>query len=187
MKLLSMPILFATLVFSAGCAGCAGAYRGITLAPVGPAPAPPSAAATGQLIVFSAYDVHPPALNKPDFVQTHTDYVVVRTDSRAQLSIHNQTGAWGQDPANVELPPGHYCVEARANGYGLVTVPVVIEAYRRTVIHLEGGGTAWDRAGAGRSDFVCLPDGRIIGWRAGASPPGPFPTAPATTVSGAAR
>jgi len=54
------------------------------------------------------------------------------------------------------------------NGYGTVTVPVTIKPNRLTTVHLEGG-TWWpSRSPIFESEPVRLPDGQIVGWRAGA-------------------
>jgi len=64
------------------------------------------------------------------------------------------------------LQPGKYEVVARANGYGEVTVPVVVEAQRTTVLHLEGGAPWHPRPAFDPDNSVSLPDGRVIGWKA---------------------
>jgi hypothetical protein len=46
-----------------------------------------------------------------------------------------------------------------------VTVPVVIEEGRTTVVHLDGSEVTGRRRNSS-ADFVRLPDGSIIGWRA---------------------
>jgi len=79
--------------------------------------------------------------------------------------IHNDVGGVTEDPRPVELQSGRYRIVARANGYGWVTVPVVIVAHRVTTIDLEGG-TQWPMDDALASNSVRFPDGRIAGWRA---------------------
>ena len=73
-----------------------------------------------------------------------------------------------QDPAPVELPAGKYRVVANANGYGQVTIPVIIEAQQTTVLHLEGGGSWLNEAEFNQTNAVRLPDGQIVGWRTAA-------------------
>ena len=58
-----------------------------------------------------------------------------------------------------------YRVVAQANGYGRVTIPVVIEAHQTTVLHLEGGGSWPSEAEFNQTNAVRLPDGQIIGWK----------------------
>ena len=52
---------------------------------------------------------------------------------------------------------------ARANGYGTVTVAVVVAANRVTTVHLEGGSS--DETADNQNDTVRLPDGNMVGWR----------------------
>jgi hypothetical protein len=69
-------------------------------------------------------------------------------------------------PKRVQLPVGTYCVIARANGYGVVTVPVIIRADQVTTVHLEGSPSWQNLSQLSRSNSVRLPDGAIAGWRA---------------------
>jgi hypothetical protein len=146
---------------------CAAATSSLVLDPVGPPPARPTAISTqGRLVVFSAYSVHAPGLSDPDYLQRHTDYELVATDGRPIRNVVNQAGAWGKDPAGVGLEPGAYRIVARANGYGLVTVPVIVVAGRDTIVHLEGSASWSGAENPAGSHPVCLPDGQIVGWRA---------------------
>ena len=65
-------------------------------------------------------------------------------------------------PLNT-LAPGKYRVVAHANGYGTVTVPVVIDATHVTTVHLNGGSS--DETADNQNDTVRLPDGNVVGWR----------------------
>jgi hypothetical protein len=58
------------------------------------------------------------------------------------------------------------CVAARANGYGLVTVPVIVRADQVTTVHLEGSPSWQNRIQLSQSSPVRLPGGAIAGWRA---------------------
>jgi hypothetical protein len=71
-----------------------------------------------------------------------------------------------QDAVPVELSPGKYQVKARANGYGFVTIPVIVESGQTTTLHLEGGGFWPNESGFNQTNAVRLPDGLIIGWKA---------------------
>ena len=86
-------------------------------------------------------------------------------DGRLLKKIHNNDDTMLQRPVGVGLPAGKYSVQARANGYGLVSVPVMIQAGRNTVVHLEGGSNFGNHP-ANDTNMVRLPDGRIVGWRA---------------------
>ena len=80
--------------------------------------------------------------------------------------VHNNSGTILQDAVPVALPPGKYNVVARANGYGYVTVPVMILAQQNTILHLEGGGFWPNESAFNHTNAVLLPDGVVIGWKA---------------------
>ncbi|MEI9864002.1 MAG: hypothetical protein WDN00_05510 [Limisphaerales bacterium] len=46
-----------------------------------------------------------------------------------------------------------------------MTVPVVIETGRTTILHLEGGGFWPDQSAFNQTNVVRFPNGLIIGWR----------------------
>ncbi len=168
MGLMKTHSVFLTLSASLLLVGCASAQHGIVLAPVGPASVQATAAVPqGTLLVYSAYDVHAPSMG--DFEDRHhySDYRVFTEDGKLLEKVHNDTGKMMGDPTRVNLPPGAYHVVANANGYGVVTVPVVIAVNRTTTLHLEGGGS-WPKGAPDPTDAVRLPDGRRVGWRADA-------------------
>ena len=154
--------------------GCASPERGLVLDPVGPPSFQPRAAGlNGSLMVFSATD--PQAhFNGPPYRRYYTDYKLLSEDGSILQNVRNENGASFEGPRQVPLQEGKYRVVARANGYGIVTVPVIVVANQLTVVHLEGGRSWPDRAVLANSNPVRLPDGRIIGWRAsGAETPQP--------------
>ncbi len=156
----------ALLIAAALLPGCATPPRGLVLDPVGPAPAPAVGdESTGSLIVFSAYE-ESAHFNASPYHHWLTDYKIYSIDRELLRTVHNDSNTVVEGPTRVKLTPGRYRVVARANGYGLVTVPVVIAAGEVTRVHLEGGGAWPDRALMLKSNPVCLPDGRIVGWRA---------------------
>ena len=153
-------------------AGCASPKPGLVLDPIGPGPAQASAEqAMGSLVVFSAFDPFPD-LNRTPYRRRFTDYQIFSTDGERLIrSVHNNRETLVNNPPPVELPSGSYRVVARANGYGLVTIPVVIQAGQRTTVHLEGS-VWWPRSSPiFDSDPVRLPKGEIAGWRAEAKGP----------------
>ena len=163
-NLSAFSIIAAALLLS----GCATGRSGMTLDTVGPVPAQPAAAnsADGTLIVYSAYKVNADFNSRDPFRPEYSGYEIFWTDGKLLRRVHNDSGTILQNPAAVELPAGEYRVVARANGYGFVTVPVIIEARQNTVLHLEGG-TAWPDASAfNQTNAVRLPDGEVVGWRA---------------------
>ena len=148
--------------------GCATGKSGLALDVVGPGPAQPAQAhsTTGTLVVYSAYDVNADFNDHDSCRPEYSDYEIYTADGKLWRRVHNDSGTVLQDPATVDIPTGKYRVVARANGYGRLTVPVIIEAKRATVLHLEGGGAWPDRAAFNQTNAVRLPDGRIVGWRA---------------------
>jgi hypothetical protein len=146
-------------------AGCASTRNSLVLAPVGPAPAITAGSAlAGTLVVFSAFERNAPLPPSPDYRKRYSNYSILGADGRLIQQVSNDTGAAVGMPVEVKLAPGAYRVVAPANGYGVVTVPVVIAANRTTTVHLEGGTIrSVDLAGAAA---VRLPDGQVVGWRA---------------------
>lgn len=163
MKLLATFLVFATGFFLAGCAS-----GGLAVDTVGPIPAPTEAAnpAAGTLMVYSAYDANADFNSRDAYRPEYSDYKICTADGKLLQYVHNDTGTILQDPASVKLPAGKYRVVARANGYGKVTVPILIEAGQTTILHLESGGAWPDKSTFNQTNAVRLPDGRIVGWRA---------------------
>ena len=147
-------------------AGCVSQQHGLVLDPIGP-PSPQSAGAglNGTLVVFSAFDPHADFNDLPD-LRHYTDYKITQEDGKLVQTVHNDDGTLLEEPKRVQLPPGTYCVVALANGYGAVTVPVIIRANQITTVHLEGGAAWPNNASLLGSNPVRLPDGEIAGWRA---------------------
>lgn len=164
-----MKHLFVTGALAAGMAlfsGCVTTSH-FTSETVGPVPsaARGTDSTNGTLLVYSAYkrnaDFNSSDPNRPE----HSDYKILTEDGHLLRKVHNITSTAFQDAVAVELTPGKYQVVARANGYGYLTIPVVIEAQRSTVIHLEGGGFWPDESAFNETNAVRLPDGQIIGWK----------------------
>jgi hypothetical protein len=145
-------------------AGCLTHKPGLVLDPVGPPPGLSSGSeTTGSLIVFSAFD--PTGVHRMDR-QAHTSYKILSEDGKLLQKVRNDSGNMAGGPTSVQLAAGSYHVVAGANGYGLVTVPVVVLGGKVTVVHLDGGGSWPDRAQMIQVGAVRLPDGRVVGWRA---------------------
>jgi hypothetical protein len=165
-------IFFTFIVTAAGAllSGCATGNR-LALDTVGP-PLPQPAAANstnGILIVYSAYEVNADFNSRDPCHPEYSDYRIFTTDGKLLRRVHNNSGTIFQDPVSVKLPPGKYQVIARANGYGTVTVPVMIETRQCTVLHLEGGGFWSGEAAFNQTNAVRLPDGQIVEWKAAAN------------------
>jgi hypothetical protein len=146
--------------------GCVSQPHGLVLDPIGP-PNPQSAGAgsIGTLVVFSACDAHADFNDLP-YLRHYTDYKITSKDGKLVQTVHNDNGPVPEGPKRVQLPVGTYSVVARANGYGVVTVPVIIRADQVTTVHLEGGPSWENRSQLNQSNPVRLPDGDIAGWRA---------------------
>ena len=149
-------------------AGCASRGPALVLAPIGPAPFPRApAGSTGTLEVFSAFE-QGADFNSQLYRRRYTDYRIFSADDKLMQTVRNDAGTLVEAPKQVKLPVGAYRVVARANGYGEVTVPVVIRADQVTTVHLEGGPSWPNRRQLTESNPVRLPDGEIAGWRASA-------------------
>jgi len=169
MKWLVPLMALTTAALLSGCA----TGNPLVLDPVGPPPTPPGAAGststTGTLVVYSA------ARRSADFnardprITEYSDYRIFAADGMLLQRVHNNSGTRLQDAAAVALPPGKYKVRARANGHGLVTVPVLIIAGQTTALHLEGGDPWPDKSVFNQTNSVRLPDGQIVGWKAAAN------------------
>ncbi len=169
-----MKALINLIVISAGTflTGCATSnYDKLVLDTVGPPASDPTTMSShsthGILLVYSAFRRNADFNARDPYGHEYSDYEIFATDGRLLQRVHNNSGTILQDPAQVDLPPGKYTVKARANGYGVVTVPVIIAARQSTVIHLEGGGFWPDESKFNQTNTVRLPDGLIIGWKAG--------------------
>jgi len=144
--------------------GCAFNRQAVIQTAVGPPPlAVASRAPEGGLAVYSARDIGTPGA--PEGVSYHSGYRIYALDGKELRYVDNRVHTSGGDPATVSLPPGRYKVVARAANDGIVTVPAVIEAGKTTIVHLDGSELPRGRE-TSASDFVRLPDGLIIGWRA---------------------
>jgi hypothetical protein len=145
--------------------GCATGKCGIVLDPVGPSTAPATVAPvhTGTLAVYSAFEVNADFNSRDPDRAEYSNYRIYSPDGKLLEHVQNDNGSNFGSPAAVTLAPGKYRVVARANGYGTVTVPVVVTANRVTTVHLEGGSS--DETADNQNDTVRLPDGNVVGWR----------------------
>jgi hypothetical protein len=147
---------------------CATGNSGITLDTVGPVPTQSAAISStnGTLVVYSAYEVNADYNSRDPYRPEYSDYKIFTTDGKLLQKVHNNSGTILQDPMSVELQPGKYRVIARVNGYGYVTVPIIIAPQQNTILHLEGGGFWPNESVFNQYNAVCLPDGQVIGWKA---------------------
>jgi hypothetical protein len=145
-------------------AGCSSTP--LALAPVGPNPgAMKTTGKTGDLEVYSALTGCAQG-NDPTWYQ-HTDYTVRDATGKRVRHVENQVGFYETKPKPVELMPGKYYVDAEANGYVAVAVPVIIRAGQTTRVHLDG---QWHPAGVTQTALVNFPQGGPVGWASGGNP-----------------
>jgi hypothetical protein len=116
----------------------------------------------GQLVVYSGQETK--TIGDSDYT-VYSTYKIYAGGGKLLMSASNQEGSFGERPSVVGLPAGSYTVVAKALGYKSVTIPVEIENFKMTTLYLDGSGARLKKSGA-ESDFVRLPDGSIIGWRA---------------------
>jgi len=168
-----MKLLIAAsfLVAAALAPGCVSQHHGLVLDPIGPPDSQSAGAGSnGTLVVFSAFDPHA-HFNDLPYLRHYTDYKITCEDGRFVQTVLNANATSLEGPKQVQLPVGAYCVVARANGYGVVTVPVVIRAKQVTMVHLEGSPSWHHLSQLSQSNPVRLPDGTIAGWRANTGDP----------------
>jgi hypothetical protein len=154
-NLILIPVIVSML------AGCS--TTPIVLDPVGPTP--PSATALvreGKLIVYSATETHPDGeIN----YFPHSSYHIYTPDGKRFKWVQNHIGMNDESPTVVKLPAGDYKVLAQADGFGRVTVSVVIKWGKLTEVNLE----TWGRKKTpvtNEAAVVQLPNGYVVGWRA---------------------
>ena len=118
----------------------------------------------GYLVVYS--ETQPMRLDKGIPYYVHTSYAVQTAHGRRVRSVANHVGDMDEAPQFVSLPAGAYQVLAHSTDYGLVRVPVVIEPYQTTKVHLEGKGS-WKPQPPPEQDaeLVRFSDGEPIGWQ----------------------
>jgi len=98
------------------------------------------------------------------YYPTHSSYAIYTTDGKLVRRVGNRSGSFYQDPVPVSLPQGTYKIKGRATNSGEVTVPVVIEEKKTTVVDLEGTNLP-QRKPTGAGQWIRLPDGQVIGMR----------------------
>lgn len=157
------PFLFVMIAVGLG---CAYRQRELVLDAVGPCHLESrTVEAGGTLVVYSARDPFP-HFNSSPYHDYHSDYRILSNKGATLKNVHNDSDTVVEGPVEVKLKAGTYLVRARANGYGWVTVPVVIEAGRGTKVHLDGGAGGLRNETPLPKDGVRLPHGEIAGWRA---------------------
>ena len=161
MKTLNRCLALAVLV---AFAGCSTHSTTVVNQPVGPDLAPSHVDLShgqGRLVVYTVTEVNDPVNS---YFPTHSSYAIYTTDGKLVKRVDNRNGSFYQDPATVSLPPGKYNVKGRATNSGEVTVPVIIEAKKTTVVDLEGTNLPQHKP-TGAGQWIRLPNGQVIGMR----------------------
>jgi hypothetical protein len=165
-----MKTFFTLILIMAGAllSDCATGRNELALDTVGSPLCQPTAAnsTNGTLVVYSAYEVNADFNARDPNRLEYSDYNIFNADGKLLQRVHNNSGTILQNTVSVELPPGKCCVSARANGYGHVTVPIIIESQQTATLHLEGGGSWPNESASNQTNAERLPDGQFIGWEA---------------------
>ncbi len=95
----------------------------------------------------------------------HSDYTICTQDGKVLKHVRNSRDPNDTQPAMVPLAPGKYEVKAQTRDWGVITVPVVVEAGKPTIVNLQRGQNPVVESVA-RSNAVSLDGYLIVGWRA---------------------
>ena len=98
--------------------------------------APHAAGMSSGLVVYTAPDPHA-HFDGTSYHLYYSDYEIRSEDGGLVRKVHNDSGTAIEGPVEVNLPAGKYRVHAKANGYGWVAVPVIIEPGKVTTVHLD--------------------------------------------------
>jgi hypothetical protein len=148
-------------------AGCATQKGQLVVGTVGPQnPRGSTSGGFGQLQVFTQTVQN----NDGGVVYPiHTTYWIYTTNGFKVKAVLNHVGPNDMSPMVVVIPAGTYNVIARADRYGIITVPTVIEGNRMTQIYLDSTGFP-GVLGENPAKLVYLPGGPAIGYRASMPP-----------------
>jgi hypothetical protein len=116
--------------------GCVSGEKLITLSPIGPnSTASSGGNGPGHLIVHNAS--HETLDPDGAMAYPHDDYKIYDERRACVKRVRNRSGAEGEIPARVDLPPGRYTVITLSEIQGAVVVPVIIKSSLTTEVKLE--------------------------------------------------
>ena len=116
--------------------GCASAEKLVTLNPVGPnSNASPGGNGPGHLIVHNAS--HETLDRDGAMAYPHDEYKIYNEWRVCIKRVRNRSGAKGEAPERIDLPPGRYTVITLSEIHGPVAAPVIIKSDLTTVVDLE--------------------------------------------------
>jgi hypothetical protein len=143
-------------------AGCAS--NPMALAPVGPdAGGRTVSGAKGYLEVFTATEKSAPiASDDNTYFDLHSGYDINDPSGKSIKYVPNHASNMDESPDRVTLPAGNYNIVAKSTCCGLVTVPVVIEKGKTTIVHLDRNWFPPSNISTNR--LVFLPNGETVGW-----------------------
>lgn len=112
----------------------------------------------GSLIVYSASESS--SLDPAEY-GPRSDYTLYSVDAGFAHRMINRDNWLSRNPATLDLPVGRYTVTARGANFEFVTVSVILQGGRTTVVDLTQDVLA--HATAANGDWVRLPNGQVIG------------------------
>jgi hypothetical protein len=135
MKIKNIVLIGSAIIpFLAGCAS-----KPITLPVVGPEPTSRATVdSKGYLQVFSATEKSSSvASDDPTSFNLHTGYDINDESGKSVKFVPNHASNMDESPDTVRLPAGKYNIVAVSTSCGQVTVPVVIQNGKTTIVHLD--------------------------------------------------
>ena len=152
-------IVFANAAIILLLSGCAS--KPVAITSIGPEPTSQKAYfPKGYIQVFSDTEEHVIGDGPPFY--PHTGYNIYDQAGNRVLYVANHIGNMDELPTLVQIPIGNYKVVAESSAFGRVTVPVVIQSGKSTVVHLDRG---WrPSSNMFPNEVVRLPDGEAAGW-----------------------
>lgn len=153
------------IVVAPALVSCASTRPVATLEPVGPAPAGVRGTEPAEKGILKVYSLKGVYNDEGVHYHPHTAYTVYSSDQPRPKQVQNARAPYDEEPVSLKLPPGRYEIEALAEGYVRVRVPVIIEAGRLTTLHLEASQRP-ALAQREAADWVRLPSGGVVGHRA---------------------
>jgi hypothetical protein len=149
-------VVAGTLSVLAGCAS-----RPISLSTVGPEPIiHDGITSSGYLQVFSKTVMS--EVGDDTYYYPHVGYNIYDKFGKRLKYVPDQIDNFDESPTLMQLPQGNYNIVTLSESYGRVIVPVVIQAGRTTIVHLDKD---WKpSSNISTNALVRLPNGEAVGW-----------------------
>ena len=148
-------------------ASCAASRDPVVIGPVGPQPLmADDLTPKGYLKVYTATEDHD---DGDVHYFPHTSYTIYSEDGKTVVKkVANAISIHDEDPSLVQLPGGKYVVLAEAENSGMVRIAVIIAPGQLTKVDLQYDWKHHAPSG-NAADWVRLPNGQVVGWRATAA------------------